>query len=342
MLKASLIIKNLLTDLSPRQKEFLEERFGLNDGQKKTLQELGDRHKITRERVRQIESEALKISFQNFKKSDGVKFVDISKNHLKSLGGVRKEDDFVNDLKYVTGDNSLNKSQLKVLFAVAGNPIFYNEDENFHGFWYLDRNFLKKADNFVGKSAKFFSSKKEDLISKNKLGDFLAQFVKSYGIKEPVALNYLAVSKKFGVNPYNDFGLSHWEEINPKTARSKAYLILKKNTKPLHFRDIADVINKTGFDKKPVYAQTIHNELIKDPRFVLVGRGIYTLKEHGYFPGTAKDVIRKILKDKGPLQQKQILELVAQQRFLKENTILLNLQNRKQFKRLQDGRYHLA
>lgn len=336
------LIETLIKDSSPRQKEFLEERFGLRDNNKKTLQELGDRYDITRERVRQIEAEGLKFASKNFSNSEGVKLVEKAIRHLEAAGGVKEEIDFVSDLKNLWEDDSLSASEARFIFVVAKKPLYYIEDENFFGFWYLDKETLKKAEGFISKAVKFFATKKEELISKNKFDELLDQLTKTSGLKDQIAVNYLSVSKKFGRNPFNDFGLSHWEEINPKTARAKAYLVLKKHGKPLHFKEIADMINKVGFNKKQVYAQTIHNELIKDSKFVLVGRGMYALKEYGYVPGTAKEVIQKVLKEKGPLHPQQILEMVGQQRFLKENTILLNLQNKKHFKKLPDGKYHIA
>lgn len=336
------LISSLITDLTARQKEFLEERFGLRDNQKKTLQELGDRYGITRERVRQIEVEAIKCVAEKFSKSEGVKLVEKAFNKLQSDGGVKKEVDFARDLQLLWSDEALALNEIRFLFAVAKKPLYYVDDESFHGFWYLDKEILKKAEGVISKAVKFFAVKKEDLISNAKFNELMAQFSKSSDLKESVILNSLLISKKFGFNPYNDFGLAHWEEIIPKTARAKAYLVLKKHGKPLHFTEIADMINKVGFSKKPVYAQTIHNELIKDSKFVLVGRGMYALKEHGYMSGTAKEVLQKILKEKGPMHPQQLLELVSQQRLLKENTILLNLQNRKNFKKLDDGKYHIA
>ena len=108
---------------------------------------------------------------------------------------------------------------------------------------------------------------------------------------------------------------------------------------PLHFKEIANNICTLGIDKKPAHVQTVHNELIKDGRFVLVGRGVYALREHGYEPGTVREVITRLLKERGPLDSTEVVRLVNQKRFLKENTILLNLQNRRHFKRLEDGRY---
>jgi hypothetical protein len=86
--------------------------------------------------------------------------------------------------------------------------------------------------------------------------------------------------------------------------------------------------------------QTVHNELIKDARFVLVGRGVYALKEWGYEPGTVKDVISQVLKKaKQPLSQDEVLKRVLSQRLVKESTILLNLGNKKCFLKSENGRY---
>ena len=96
-----------------------------------------------------------------------------------------------------------------------------------------------------------------------------------------------------------------WPEISPKTVRDKIYLVLKKNDEPLHFETIARRINEVKFDDgQKALGPTVHNELIKDDRFVLVGRGMYGLQERGYEPGIAREVIAKVLKEKGPLTRK--------------------------------------
>lgn len=336
------IIEQVTHALSARQREIVEERFGLRDGQEKTLQELGERNGITRERVRQIEAEGLRLARERFSDAGGDRLVQVAKEQLVALGGVRKEDDFVEDMRTVLKDATVNKNQFRFLFRIAGEPMYHSESDHSYGFWSSDNIVVKKAETFIEKAVKFFGGKKEEIVFKGQFDPHFKQVVTASGIDRTVGMNYLGISKQFSVNPYSDFGLSHWEEITPKTARAKAYLILRKHGKPMHFRDIATTINSIGFDKKPVYAQTIHNELIKDGRFVLVGRGMYGLTEHGFFPGTAKDVIKQVLVDNGPLAQHEVVRLVSSQRFLKENTILLNLQNKKYFKRLDNGTYHVA
>jgi RNA polymerase nonessential primary-like sigma factor len=52
-------LEQIMADLTPQQRQVLSLRFGLEDGQALTLAKIGDRLNISRERVRQIEREAL-------------------------------------------------------------------------------------------------------------------------------------------------------------------------------------------------------------------------------------------------------------------------------------------
>lgn len=62
----------LLAELKPREAEVLRLRFGIDDGKRLTLQQIGRRYKLTRERIRQIEA-------------DGLDRLDVLSNHGKRL-----------------------------------------------------------------------------------------------------------------------------------------------------------------------------------------------------------------------------------------------------------------
>ena len=94
--------------------------------------------------------------------------------------------------------------------------------------------------------------------------------------------------------------------------------------------------------KRKAHIATTHNELIKDKRFVLVGRGLYALAEWGYSAGVVKDVLRDILEKHGPLTREEIIDKVRKERYVKDNTIIVNLQDPNLFKRLSNGAYMLA
>lgn len=340
-------VNNLVSDLKPRQREILVGRFGLDDGEKKTLASLGDKYDITRERVRQIESEALQyIQDELDRKEKTISAIsEIINGHLSDFGGARRDDMLVRELKEKLRDNNIHHWHLRFFSEIIGGPFFYPADENFHDFWYLEEKTIKLAGRFISKLENLISNKKEDLIVHGKFDVYLSKAAKEHDLAEQVGSNYVLLSRKFGANSFGDMGLSHWEEINPKTMRGKTYLVLKKTSQPMHFREIAEAINRMGLGEnekeKTAHPQTVHNELIRDPRFVLIGRGIYALKEHGFRPGIAREVIAQTLKENGPLDLPKVIESVLKQRLLKENTIILNLQNKKYFRRLPDGRYHI-
>jgi hypothetical protein len=114
-------------------------------------------------------------------------------------------------------------------------------------------------------------------------------------------------------------------------------MVLSKKGEPMHFSEVSTSIGK--LIGRSVHMQTVHNELIKDNRFVLVGRGLYALKDWGYEPGVVRDVIVNMLKHDGPMAKENIISIVSEKRFVKPNTILINLENKKYFKKLPDGRY---
>lgn len=338
----SKLITASLAALDQRQKEVVEGRYGLKDGQLKTLAEIGEKHDITRERVRQIEASALHELKGIAQKPEFKEFVHLVKTHLKNVGGVRRETLLLTDLRVmITDPNTPNlANKVRFLLEVAGEPRFLAEDENIHSYWALSEEDKKKAASFVSRLAKLMEGRKSEVVSHGKIDSLLSEAVGSHNLKDLIALNYISISKQFHVNDFGDFGLTHWPEVNPRTVRDWAHMVLRKNEKPLHFEDIAKLINKSRKDsKKSAHPQTVHNELIKDPRFVLVGRGTYGLQEFGLMPGTAKEVMARILKQHGPLSPRELLALVLKERMLKKNTVFINLQNRKYFTRLDDGTY---
>jgi hypothetical protein len=194
----------------------------------------------------------------------------------------------------------------------------------------------------------------ESQIKKNV--DTIVEAIKKHG--EPVSIEDLhtkvnhehpdhvralaSVSKDLA-NLKDKWGLTKWPTVNPKNIRDKIYVILQENGKPMHFSEIAKAIKSSDFRRKDVTTQAIHNELIKDNRFVLIGRGIYALKDWGYSKGTVADIITDILKKEGgPLHRDEIVRRVLKHRQVKETTILLNLQGKPRFKRVAKATYALA
>jgi len=323
--------------LDARQKDVLTGRFGLEDGDSSTLAELGKKYGITRERIRQIESGALGILKEKSPSNPAIgEFVDRSKKYLKSSGGVARKEHFLEHHKNFIED--IGENHIDLFVEMDGSFFLHPEDKEFWSFYYSDEESLNNARRFILNWEKFLKSRKDEFLFSQKYHIHFKIFIRKSRLNPAHAQSYVTISKKFHINHYGDLGLSEWPEVKPVTIRDHIYLLLKKEDKPIHFVDIAKLISEKNKGKRALGA-TVHNELIKDRRFVLVGRGIYGLFEHGYKPGTAREVIQRILKENGPMRTRELVTAVQEERFFKPNTVLGNLQNKKFFTRQQDGTY---
>ncbi|MCP6726772.1 MAG: hypothetical protein KJI69_01910 [Patescibacteria group bacterium] len=321
----------LIVDLDTRSKDIIVRRFGLKDSSPQTLESIGNAYGITRERVRQIVEGGLKQIKSVFKGKKG-KDVDPIFRHfektLKGAGGLKREDILVSSL----GENDANH----ILFLLNLGEPFTRQSETgqLHSFWTLKSDIQKDVESLLDKLIRGFEKQGSPAT--------IAELATSH--KEDVLLSSLEVSKNILEGSDGKWGLSVWPEINPKGIKDKAYLVLKNSEAPLHFTEVAKLIDKLQelLSVRPALAQTVHNELIKDDRFVLVGRGTYGLQEWGYSPGTVRDVLCSILKSNGKaLTKDDIIKKTLEQRQVKESTIVMNLQNKQYFVRNAIGRYQL-
>ncbi len=305
-----------------------------------TLQAVGDKYGVTRERIRQIEALGLAEARTALAESrEAGEIVKTITSYLDERGGVARESIMASEMVKIWGEKS-SVGALAFVREASCRFGWQGETPEFHSFWYTDKVALAAAKNFISNFAKAIAGKRQEVV--NSVGVYDKMFTETTGaqkINSKAGTNYLIVSKKFAVSPYGNKGLSEWPEVNPVTIRDWSYLVLKKASEPLHFETIAKKIAEVHTRRNKVFTPTVHNELIKDSRFVLVGRGVYSLTECGYEQGGVKDLIKVALKNKGPMTAAEIVEMVSKQRLFKKNTILLHLQNRKLFGRGNDGKY---
>jgi len=331
----------LLEYLPERNRDVVSRRFGLKNGDKETLESIGKSYGITRERVRQIEEVSLTNLRNNIEKikSQAKPFIRIANNILEEHGGIMKENDLFEKFSGNSKATSINTSLVLLMTLDSGFSRSHDTDE-LHSFWSLSADHIDMAKNAISSLASLLKKNNEP-IEQDKLHGFFKTSFNST-VSQKALFAYTALSKNINCNIYGEIGLNHWSDINPKGVRDKAYLVLKKYEKPLHFKDITSLVNNAGFNGRKANVQTVHNELIKDERFVLVGRGIYGLTQWGYKSGTVKDVLAEILKEsKKPLTREELVSRVLETRMVKENTITLNLQDSKMFKKLGNGNYTL-
>lgn len=336
--KPKAVTKRLLSVLTKRGQDVVVNRYGLGPtGAKMTLDAIGKKYGITRERVRQIENHSLALIRKSKEYKESQAALDELKAIIIELGGIVAEKDL---LKHLAKDLP-TQNHLNFLLVVGEQFIREKEDEDFRHRWSVDPELSKKIQTAL---KRLYSGLSDDelVLESDLINDFLEE-VKDVNEKyknEEVIKRWLSISHKIGKNPLGEWGKTDSPNVNAKGMRDYAFLVIRKHGSPIHFKEVAKAITQY-FDKK-AHVATTHNELIKDPRFVLVGRGLYALAEWGYMSGVVKDVIRKIIEKEGPLTKDEIVKKVLKERYVKENTILVNLQNNKFFKKDKEGKYSNA
>lgn len=319
-----------------REREIITRRFGLFD-RRETLEQIGELLGITRERVRQLEK-AILIRLKIAAEDNKVPAInDVDRMIIRDLsenGRVARVQDLTDRL---IGSKADARSRAHIAFVAELSPnlVVVSENDNYHHAvgikQYSDEKTIKASVDEIVKAIK----KHGEPLQIEELHKLLKH-------ENPNQVRALASISKNLASLKDFWGLTKWPTVNPKNIRDKIYVILAENSKPMHFSDIAKSIKGSDFKRKDVTTQAIHNELIKDKRFVLIGRGIYALDNWGFSKGTVADIITDVLKDaKEPLHRDEIVKRVLKSRQVKETTILLNLQSKSQFKRVAKATYAL-
>ena len=320
-----------------REREIISRRFGLS-GPKETLEQIGDMLTITRERVRQLEKAILirlRIGSEEGTIEGLAAAEKIVVRNLTEMGRVARVSALADKI-YGRKTTAQEQSALAFIGSISASLALVEENDRYYQgvgiAEYGDDHAIKeRADEIVA------------IIKKAKKPLTLDELDNQLDYEHPSHIEAIASISKDLATLNGLWGLTKWPTVNPKNIRDKIYVVLENKKEPMHFADIAEAISESDFKRKNVTVQAIHNELIKDPRFVLIGRGIYALTSWGYKKGTVADIITEVLKkaDK-PLTREQIVKEVLHARKVKETTILLNLQNKKLFKKVDKNSFTLA
>ena len=330
--------KKLFGVLPKRTKDVLEQRFGLGKNSARlTLEAIGQKYGITRERVRQIEADGLGRIRKSPAMAELGSVFEALEAYFNKEGRVLKEGAVLEAL----APHPKHANHVYFLLSLHNPMVRLHESDEFHDRWALgvesDADARKSLDGAVDALRKTGKP-----VQENELFEILSASAKNVfggSPQDAVLGNWLGLSKLISTNYFGEWGLVEFPEIKPRGVRDLSHMVLSRLGKPLHFSAVADEIGKLV--GKKVHTQTVHNELIKDERFVLVGRGLYALKTWGYSPGVVRDVICDLLKKNGPIAKEKIISAVLKQRFVKPNTVFINLENRKYFKKSPDGKYSL-
>lgn len=320
-----------------REREIISRRFGLS-GQKETLEQIGELLNITRERVRQLEKAILvrlRIGAEEGQIAELAAAEKLIIRNLTELGRVARTTDLA-DRIYGRSATAAERAKLTFISAISSNLTAIDEND----LYYAAIGIAEYGD---AKTVHARVDEIVDVIKKHKEPMTIEQLDEVLDYEHPDHIKAIASISKLLASLNGLWGLAKWPTVNPRNIRDKIFVVLETKKEPMHFSDIAEAIAKSEFRRKNVTIQAIHNELIKDSRFILIGRGIYALSSWGYTRGTVSDIIKNILKEAGePLTREEIVKRVLRARKVKETTVLLNLQNKQLFSKVDKDTYTLA
>lgn len=335
--KPKVVARMLLSFLPDRAQDILKKRFGLETGERLTLDAIGKKYGITRERVRQIEDFSIRAIRRSGEFAGAGELFAELRQALHDYGGIAHEREF---LKHLDLDE-VNQDNLHFLLVLGNEFTKLKEDDEFHHRWTVDQALAERVHQSLRRVAE--GLKGEDLLSEEEIVErVLASNVESSRDESSInkARRWLLISKQLGLNPVGEWGLVSSPNVRVRGVRDYAFLVLRRQGSPMHFMQVAKTISDS-FARRANPA-TCHNELIKDKRFVLVGRGMYALTEWGYRPGIVREVVENILREHGPLAEEEVLSRVLKERYVKPNTVLVNLKNPKYFKKNKEGKYAVS
>lgn len=331
------IIEKTIADLKEKEQKVISGRFGVGED-RKTLSAIGKELHLSRERIRQIERESLKKLAKKIVETNSEYISNIIEVFNK-IGKITNNQDIASKFLEQRFHSKDELNSLILIFHLLPQIKKIEKTKELETGWILSS--LSKDDvvSVVNDWVKHLEKHKKPATI-----DVLVKAHPNHTKYEVTFLSELpSISKKLVKTEAGYVGLSSWPEVNPRNVRDKIYYILKKENQPLHFDAIAKKINERKFNNKKIVRATVHNELIADNRFVLVGRGIYALKEWGYNEGTVKDVISEVIRENGKsMDADEIINAVLKKRFVKKNTILINLQTKKDFKKVGGNKYALV
>lgn len=346
-LRRSVPLKEALTaalsDLSSREADVLQRRSGLSTGKTETLAEIGEALGVTRERVRQIEAAARVKLAQAATQPPLSAITALAVAELRERGGIVARSVLENEFLPKAQQGPIGNASLSLLLELIPDIRRVPESKQIRTCYTLSASHEQALTDTVKAAGAVLKEAKRPLTIDELSGRLTSDQVGDFGHLLNDALLESALQAGTQFVPVGErWGLASWRDINPKNIRDKTLYMLKQVETPLHFTEIAERIRGAKFDHKRVTDQAVHNELINGDEFVLIGRGIYALKDWGYIEGTVADVIADVLeKADGPLEREAIVEAVLAQRQVSRNTILINLQDAR-FRHDADKRYRLT
>lgn len=329
-------VSQMLSVLPERERNILADRYGLWDGIAETLQDIGDKLALTRERIRQIEEKGLKRIRRLH--NDGT-----IRSFIADRIRTQLESDPQGTCGIVSEEEALGALAAEDTIEEAGLAIEFFNDVDGAGENLLEQSLVpvesgvyaatKRAANDyreVLRLVELSLQHQEKPLSETSLFDEVriraGRDLTSGEVR--IASRILSISPKVTYLPKGTLALSEWKEFQKRDAPSVAEATLRLLGRPAHFREIAEkagaIFGRTGL----AGAATIHNALVtKRKSFVWVKPGTYGLVAWGLkrAPFIKDRLIEVLSETRYPLAYWHLKEKVLEVCNCKEDSVRMTL-----------------
>lgn len=343
-MKFSETLAEIFRGLDKREADILQRRYGLLNRQPESLQAIADDYSLTRERVRQVQNRSLSLILPKLQRHPDVEALTrVATNYLGKLK-VKRLQTLLSQLRdHYRLDDEPELNVIGFLLRYSPKLSHAEEDEHFHHFVGAQERLVKLARHVLKRIHQRFVDNHHKVWSEDKVAELVQREIERHLKVKPSQnelFDFLKIIKAVAKNPFNQFGLRSNEFISPPSLREKIRLVLKVKGRPLHFRDIYHQLKEFQTLKdeflshhwhKDYNQESIHNQLIFDPEIVLAGRGIYALKEWGYFDGDTLLLMRQLVKTAKRIHKEQLWEAVQKQKLISRTTFEIYLRRKEVF-----------
>ena len=347
------LIENMLARLPERQQGVIADRYGLWDGIAETLQDIGDKLGVTRERIRQIEATGLRRLRRVFG-HQAVKDFVLQKLSIYLASepdktcGILSEDEAAAAL---ADDCSAEEAALAASFLqdldAPGQSVFARHLIEVEPGIYCTENGVAAECRVLLELIESTLQQHQKPLSERRLYDDLAN--RSAGPLTPRQVarigRLLAISPSVMRLRNGTIAFSKWTEFRRRDSTSLVEATLRLLGRPGHFREITQKIGSLFRDAGSVNERTIHNAIIREQRkFVWVKSGTYGLAAWGLKrPPFIKDRLVELLSESlYPLPFWHLKEKVLEVCNCREDSVRMTLDlNPRLFKKFEGDQYGL-
>jgi len=348
-----IVVDGFLSQLPDKHREVLADRYGLWDGVAETLQDIGDKYGLTRERIRQIEAKALgrlrRGMSQPVLKASLRKKVEGAIAHGPNENcGVFTEDEL---LPILADDCTVDEALLALgliqdLYSPGENFLSHLLTEAEEGIYCLHPERTNDYKAILHAIVEVLERHRQPVMEAKLFDELLAREVtRSVPHGADLARRVLKISPSLARLTGGTLVLSRWSAFRRRDLASSAEAALMVLGRPAHFTEIAHRISTLYPGLREVDQRTVHNRLVaRRDKFVWVRNGTYGLKAWGLRrPPYVKDRLIELLSGtRYPLPYWHLKEKVLEVCNCREESVRMTLDlNPKVFKKFDGDQYGL-